>query len=157
MKLNPDEITAYHEAGHAVMALLLDRPVHRVSIEPNNQRLGACEFRKGVFRPSEDWLEQEMLISLGGVAAELILTGDFGRVEASADLLVLRKLAVGRAGDRRVEKLERRMLSKAQANLADQAAWQAIEWIAQALLHARTISGRAARHFFERACREHDS
>ena len=29
-----DEATAYHEAGHAVVALALDRPVHRVSVLP---------------------------------------------------------------------------------------------------------------------------
>jgi hypothetical protein len=41
-----DEITAYHEAGHAVMALALGRPVHRVSIQPNEDRLGQCDFGK---------------------------------------------------------------------------------------------------------------
>ena len=30
-----DPRTAYHEAGHAVVALALNRPVHRVSVLPN--------------------------------------------------------------------------------------------------------------------------
>ena len=30
-----DIATAYHEAGHAVVALVHDRPVHRVSVLPN--------------------------------------------------------------------------------------------------------------------------
>ena len=34
------EITAYHEAGHAVMAMLFDRPVQKVSILPDQRRLG---------------------------------------------------------------------------------------------------------------------
>ena len=31
-----------------------------------------CEFRKGAHRPSEDWVEREILIALGGIAAEAI-------------------------------------------------------------------------------------
>ncbi len=46
-----DEVTAYHEAGHAVVALALDRPVHRVSVLPNRERLGQCEFGKARFKP----------------------------------------------------------------------------------------------------------
>ena len=30
-----DEVTAYHEAGHAVIALALGRTVHKVSALPN--------------------------------------------------------------------------------------------------------------------------
>src|SRR5260370_41531151 len=64
-----DEATAYHEAGHAVMALALGRPVASVSILPDRRFLGMCEFGKAVFRPSEDWLEREMLIALAGLPA----------------------------------------------------------------------------------------
>src|SRR5438876_455834 len=66
-----DEATAYHEAGHAVVALALDRPVHRVSVLANRDRLGQCEFAKGRFRPTEDWVEREVLIALAGPAAAL--------------------------------------------------------------------------------------
>ena len=52
-----DPATAYHEAGHAVVSLILGRPVHRVSVLPNRERLGQCEFRKGVTRPSEDFCQ----------------------------------------------------------------------------------------------------
>ena len=71
-----DQATAYHEAGHAVVALALGRAVQRVSILPDRERLGQCEFKKGLFRPSEDWLEREILIALGGIAAEARHTGD---------------------------------------------------------------------------------
>ena len=64
--------TAYHEAGHAVLALALGRPVHQVSVLPNQEYLGTCAFGKAPFRPSEDWLEREILIALGGIAAEAL-------------------------------------------------------------------------------------
>jgi ATP-dependent Zn protease len=145
----PDSATAYHEAGHAVLALALGRPVHGVSALPNRDRLGVCEFRKGVFRPSEDWVEREMLIALGGIAAEAIHTGTYAWEQADRDLQYVRGLAEQRAGRRQVERLERRMLAKAEHLLAKPANWQAVELIAAELLKQGEISGRAARHLFD--------
>ena len=149
-----DPATAYHEAGHAVVALALERPVHRVSVLPNRERLGQCEFGKGVARPSHDWLEREILIALGGLAAEARHTGTYGFAEADRDLRYVRRLILQRASPRQAERLERRMLSKVEDLLADEGHWQAVESIAAELLKLGVISGRAARHLFDRACGE---
>src|SRR6266850_1587201 len=141
-----DQVTAYHEAGHAVVALVLGRPVQCVSILPNREHLGVCEFAKGVFRPTEDWLEREILIALGGIAAEARLTGIYAWDAAARDQQYVRRLAVQRAGERRAERLQRRLLAKAEHLLADEGSWQAVELIAEALLKSRVISGRTARH-----------
>jgi hypothetical protein len=149
-----DEITAYHEAGHAVMALALGRPVHRVSIQPNEERLGQCEFGKSVFRPSEDWLEREILISLGGIAAEARHTGHYAWDGAARDQRYIRSLSVQRAGgERQAERLERRLLAKAEHLLFQDGHWRAVELIAAELLRRGRISGRAARHLFEEGCK----
>jgi ATP-dependent Zn protease len=147
-----DAATAYHEAGHAVLALALGRPVHRVSILADRDGLGLCEFRKGVFRPSQDWLEREILIALGGVAAEARHTGDYAWDAAGRDLQFVHDLAVQRAGERQAERLERRLLAKAEHLLAKEGHWQAVELIAAELLRCGAISGRAARHLFDQAC-----
>lgn len=147
-----DPITAYHEAGHAVVALALDRPVHRVSVLPNRDRLGQCEFRKGVFRPSEDWLEREILIALAGMAAEARHTGTYSREEAEQDLRYARRLLLQRGSERQLERQERRMLAKVEHLLADDGHWRAVELIAAELLKHGVISGRAARHLFDRGC-----
>ncbi|MDB5312896.1 MAG: ftsH 4 [Gemmataceae bacterium] len=147
-----DPATAYHEAGHAVVALALDRPVHRVSVLPNRERLGQCEFGKGVFRPSEDWIEREILIALAGMAAEARHTGTYGWDEAERDLRYARRLILQRASQRQAERFERRMLSKVENLLADEGHWQAVELIAAELLKHGVISGRAARHLFDRGC-----
>jgi ATP-dependent Zn protease len=149
----PNPATAYHEAGHAVLALALGRPVQGVSVLPNRDRLGVCEFRKGVYRPSEDWVEREILIALGGIAAEAIHTGDYAWDEAERDLQYVRGLAEQRAGRRQAERLERRMLAKAEHLLAKPGHWQAVELIAAELLRCGEISGRSARHLFDRGCR----
>jgi ATP-dependent Zn protease len=144
------EPTAYHEAGHAVMALALGRPVHRVSLLPDGQFLGLCRFGKGAFRPTEDWLEREILIALGGIAAEAIHTGHYAWDGAARDQQYVHGLAVQRAGERHAERLERRMLAKAEHLLTQERNWRAVELIAAELMRRREISGRAARHLFDR-------
>lgn len=146
-----DEITAFHEAGHAVVALALDRPVQKVSAIPGQELLGKCEFKKGVFRPSVDWLENEILIALAGLAAEARKTGTYDLVAAGQDLRYVRRLALQRTSERGVERYEKRMLSKVENMLADDGHWRAVEAIAAELVKLGTISGRAARHLFDRA------
>lgn len=148
-----DEATAYHEAGHAVIALLLGRPVQCVNILPDRERLGVCEFGKGMFRPSEDWLEREILIALAGLAAEARFTGDYAWDGAARDQQYVRRLSLQRAGERRAERLERRMLAKAEHLLDDEGNWRAVQLIAAELMRRGEISGRTAQHLFDR-CRD---
>jgi cell division protease FtsH len=80
--LNPREreIVAYHEMGHALVALSLpgSDPVHKVSIIPRG--VGALGYT--IQRPTEDRflmtreeLENKMAVLLGGRAAELTVYG----------------------------------------------------------------------------------
>jgi hypothetical protein len=149
-----DEITAYHEAGHAVIALCLDRPIHRVSVLPNRERLGQCEFGKGRFKPSEDALEREILIALAGFAAEARHSGTYHMESANHDLRYVRRLVLERKSERAAARYEERMLSKVEAMLADEGTWRAVELIAAELMKHGVISGRAARHFYEQATHE---
>jgi ATP-dependent Zn protease len=154
--MNPsdEKSTAYHEAGHAVLALLLERSVQYVSILPNREHLGICEFGKGTTRRSEDWLEREILIALAGIAAEAKFTGNYAWDGAARDQKYVERLAVQRAGESRAEKLQRRLLAKAEHHLSDDGAWLAVELIAAELLLAKEISGRTAKHLFDRAMRQ---
>ena len=150
-----DEATAYHEAGHAVAALALDRPVVKVSIQPDRDRLGICFYGKAVFRPSEDWLEREVLLALAGMAAEARHTGTYDRAGAARDLRYAHRLAVQRAGnERQAERLERRLLAKAEHLLQREVNWRAVERIAAALIEQKEISGRQARHLYEECLRQ---
>ena len=152
---SPDRTaTAYHEAGHAVIALSLGRDIHRVSIKANHLRLGHCQTKKGAFRPSQDVIETEILILLGGLAAEARHTGVHNHDAAYRDLADVRAMTRLRGGsERQIERLERRMLSKVEHLLEQPGIWQAITKIADALIREEAISGRAARHLFEEARR----
>ena len=141
--------TAYHEAGHAVMALVFDRPVQKVSILPDQRRLGHCELRKGVSRASQDRLEADILILLAGVVAEAIHTGAYNWSGAALDVQSVRRLAIMRSGAGHSDKLTRRLLAKTEHLLQQARNWKAVEQIATELLEKKSISGRAARHFYE--------
>ncbi|WP_264185574.1 ATP-dependent zinc metalloprotease FtsH [Roseicella aerolata] len=74
------EIVAYHEIGHALVAMALpgSDPVHKVSIIPRG--IGALGYT--IQRPTEDRflmtreeLERKMMVLLGGRAAELVVFG----------------------------------------------------------------------------------
>jgi cell division protease FtsH len=79
--LNPAdrERTAYHEAGHALLALLVpgSDPVHRVSIVPRGMALGVTYQLPVDDRTSygEDYLRARITGALGGRAAEKLVYG----------------------------------------------------------------------------------
>lgn len=144
-----DVLTAYHEAGHALMAMIVGREIHRVSILPNQTRLGACELKKGRSKPSKDILEDEILILLAGVASEGRLTGHYNWSGGSQDLRQAMQLIESRAGtEKQCERLKRRMLDKVEYLLDDETHWKIVQAISGQLLISKTISGRAVRHLF---------
>ena len=81
-------VTAYHEAGHALVAKLLPQgedvdPVHKVTIIPRGQALGLmqqipAEDRLNV---TADWAQAKIAIAMGGRIAEEII---FGKITAGA-------------------------------------------------------------------------
>jgi cell division protease FtsH len=79
--LNPAdrERTAYHEAGHALLALLMpgSDPVHRVSIVPRGMALGATYQLPVDDRTNyaQDYLQARITCALGGRAAEKLVYG----------------------------------------------------------------------------------
>ncbi len=149
--------TAFHEAGHAVMAWSLGFLIQKVTIAPGKSqfgpaRLGACELRKGRTKTSHDQVEDQALILIAGMVAEARFTGHYCQRGAGQDLMGIERLLQHRVRNAtQLERLQRRLLDKAEHQLGDAAHAQAIEWIAAELLQKTTISGRAVRHLFEQA------
>lgn len=145
-------LTAYHEAGHAVIAIIVGRTVNKVSIVPGGKRLGVCKMNKGRTKVSQDALEAELLILLAGMAAEGRRSGRYNIQGASQDIRDAEKLALMRAGNaNQAEKILRRALDKVQNLLDQKATWTAIKAISEALLENDSISGREAEHHYRMA------
>ena len=83
------ELTAYHEAGHALLALLLPEtdPVHSVTIVPRGRALGVTQQlpMEDINNYSRTYLLNRIAILLGGRAAEDLIFQEF-TTGASNDL-----------------------------------------------------------------------
>lgn len=83
-KLMDDEdrkITAYHEAGHALVQAVIDDghlPVHKVTIIPRGQSLGSTMFmpKKDMLNHSKRRLLNQICCGMGGRSAEELVMGD---------------------------------------------------------------------------------
>jgi cell division protease FtsH len=90
------EITAYHEAGHALIASVLEYadPVHKISIISRGRAAGytlKLPFEDKKMQSRKEFLD-DIAVSLGGYIAEKMVYGDI-TTGASNDLQVLTALA----------------------------------------------------------------
>jgi cell division protease FtsH len=74
------ELTAYHEAGHAVIGLRVPGldPVHKVTIVPRGRALGITASLPQEDRHSytKDWMEGQLCMLFGGRVAEEMIFGE---------------------------------------------------------------------------------
>ncbi len=151
--LNADQLaTAYHEAGHAVVAMSLGRVVDQISIVRNTLRWGQMRLSRQRGRSSDDAAEAEILILFAGVIAEGLHTGQHNWQGANQDLRMIRRLIrSGTTTDRQQQKIERRLFDKCNYIIQQQSNWTAIEMIVGELQAKHTMSGRTAKIIFDRA------
>lgn len=98
MSLKERKITAYHEAGHAIVGLLMQEhdPVYKVSIIPRGQALGVTMFlpESDRYNYSKRYLESRIASFFGGRIAELLIFGPESiTIGASDDIKQASKIA----------------------------------------------------------------
>ncbi|MCE9541795.1 ATP-dependent zinc metalloprotease FtsH [Candidatus Kaiserbacteria bacterium] len=96
LNVKEKEITAYHEAGHALVASVLPYadPVHKISIISRGRAAGytlKLPFEDRKMQSRKEFLD-DIAVSLGGYIAENLVFGDI-TTGASNDLQVLTNLA----------------------------------------------------------------
>ena len=162
------KITAYHEAGHALIASLLPHadPIDRVSIMPRGASLGATYFlplRDKHLHKRQELLDQ-LSVLLGGRAAEELFLADissgaqmdlrqathlvrkmvceWGMVESLGPVSYEREYSEATAAQ--IDKQVQRLLSDAYARTQQllQTAADRLESIAAALLSQETLTHR---------------
>lgn len=153
---NPIELIAFHEAGHAIMALAVGRSVKSVDVHAKGTRLGVCKMNKGrtgkaqSSKASTDTLEGELLILLGGMAAEAKRSGKYNMMGASQDLKQAEKLAMMRAGNaNQAGKVLKRAMDKVHHLLGQSEVWAAVKVVASGLVENGSMSGKQAKHIYE--------
>ncbi len=91
------KITAYHEAGHAIVQAVIDDghlPIHKVTIIPRGGSLGSTMFapKKDILNQAKKRAENQICCAMGGRLAEDLVLGDITS-GASGDIKMATKLA----------------------------------------------------------------
>jgi hypothetical protein len=143
------ELTAYHEAGHAVAALRLGLAFDKVTVRPDTGTHG--ELLGVRFQPHQD--DERAQVKLAGLVAERIRAGSWKRVDlvgATSDVSTACHIIASRGGD--LEGCLRWHASEAGKLIANK--WGAVESIANALLSVETLAERDARRLAASAVAE---
>lgn len=153
---DPLALTAYHEAGHAVMAHLCGQIVTTVEILGDAEHTGSVSCLRFVEEPP--WkasgslptaaIESRILCLVAGIAAEKIVTGDPSWSEPEDDLDEAVRLSL-----RVVKSCERVLpfLEEARDHAVDLLArhWAAVEGLAAMLLIHRRLEREQIREFLK--------
>ena len=91
------KITAYHEAGHALVQAVVDDghlPIHKVTIIPRGQSLGSTMFvpKKDILNHAKGRLLNQICCAMGGRVAEEMVLGEITS-GASGDIKMATKIA----------------------------------------------------------------
>jgi len=91
------KLTAYHEAGHALIQAVLDdghMPVHKVTIIPRGRSLGSTMFipKKDILTHAKKRMLSQIAMGLGGRIAEELVIGDVSS-GAAGDIKQITKIA----------------------------------------------------------------
>ena len=150
------EATAYHEAGHAVSCIELERRFRSVTIIAADGALGSISkhpvppsIRSDVelTHRARRWIEREILCSLAGLAAERRLVGRNNWQGARSETSTVVDLGsfLYPAGTKVLEKYLDFMIERARFFVSAPHNWLRIERLATALLERRTLSAREAK------------
>jgi ATP-dependent Zn protease len=155
--------TAYHEAGHAVMAIHLKRAIRYVTIEPTDDSLGhILNTPMPKFDPDDEiepkdfrLVEREILVCLAGGAAEYRLTGRRNHRGAAGDDRNALDLASAVYGsDDVAAKYLEFMYARVRQLIESPPLWIRVEGLAAALLTHKRLNARQAKDAYIEALQQ---
>jgi len=154
--------TAYHEAGHAVMAYILHLRLKEVSIIPTDDYLGVCiGGKRGNIDPEWDSshktrveLERRAMQALAGNVAEHLLTGKRHRAGSYSDYHNVVNLLSCLAGDDEITYYADWLWHRTKATMGIDYWWLAVENVAEELLKNKHLKNKCVREIIRRAIDE---
>lgn len=145
----PEITTAYHEAGHAIVAWGVGARLHRATIDPGADYLGkvmhARTLKAGTWYANDDraqlLIAREIKICFAGaLAVKRAFPGSCWRSGAEGDYHHAADLILHVYMDQRDQFLWSSLLARATERLLERY-WYAVEAVAAALSTRRTLSG----------------
>ena len=150
------EVTAYHEAGHAVCSLLQDAPFKHVTIKPNKADGSRSECKSSRSAPANiefddsprvrRWIESEVITFAGGYVAQQffakkrIFGGAQGDWSAIFDLLSLHSRSMDE-----ISAHHALLTIRARNLLLQPFSWRMVEAVAKELLRRHILKFKDAR------------
>ncbi len=154
--INPERLTAYHEAGHALASELYGQVLTRVEILGDREHSGTTEARRfpvdpdegGTSRASVEAIENRLRCVLAGTVAEMMVSEREGWNESSEDLELAVRLAMKLVDD--CEDVLP-LLEDLRADLENvlREHWTAVESLADELVRRKSLSGAEVRQILE--------
>jgi ATP-dependent Zn protease len=145
MKL-PGTVLAAHEAGHAVVAVVLRLSLRYVTVRPRGPQ-SALTYTRSVRNESPDYLERQVVCDLAGIAADQLLNGQVTFGSEIADIAHARKNAE-RLGVEDVQEFLRVKQREAEAIVS--ANRVAVKAVRRALVDRQTLQGAEVRAIIAR-------
>ena len=147
-----ERLTAFHEAGHAVMAELAGRLLTEVEIVGDREHSGMVHSLAFPSRAADgddpDEIECQLKIMLAGLVAEAIVTGRKDWDEGSEDLESAVRLAMRLVDDcEDVLPLLSDIRDDLERELRDQ--WTAVDTLAAELLIRKALTGTEVRNLLQ--------
>jgi hypothetical protein len=144
--------TAFHEAGHAVMACILHVPLGKVTNLPGEGRAGSCHFAK-IFRPrnftNRDRLvmEKHIMIALaGGIAQRISDPKTYRYYHCETDHSEAAQMALTVTGSAAETNAYIAWLSvRTEETLRQRLYWDVVQAVATELMRRRTLGGNVVR------------
>jgi ATP-dependent Zn protease len=143
-----ERFTAYHEAGHAVMAQLCGQQVTRVEIVGEADHTGSVDSLRfpadSALDDGSGAIEDRLRCTLAGMVAEAMVSGREDWDEKSEDLDLAVRLAMQLVDDcEAVLPLLEEYRGDIEGELRNQ--WVAVELLAIELLHKKSLTGSEVR------------
>ena len=141
-----NEITAMHEAGHAVVAVLLGGVVESVTIEVPDQLAAGATGVVWQETSARDQCINDMRVALAGPIAEMVFLGEYDHLRIKQEHVVdweivsnaLKRLTLS---DREAEKLVTSVANELYHRIGETEVWAAINDVAERLTLDGTIDG----------------
>jgi ATP-dependent Zn protease len=150
------EATAYHEAGHAVMAFQLGIRLQKITIVPDEESSGCCHHESLLKFKGSARLKIEKLVMIclaGPLAQQKFKPRSIRSYHASSDYSVVARVAAQLNGSLEASTYIKWLAIRARTKLDQPMTWKFVRAVAHELITKKEITGKSLPDIFARVIR----